>query len=93
MAGYGTGLYAFLTKALVEDKELPALKVGLTWFRRHHLRELARALVRRPNHLSLGMVVAEIKGTLVAPLAYARSARVERARATETIRVSRKGAA
>jgi hypothetical protein len=79
MEGYGTGLYTFLTKALVEDREVPALRVGLSWFRRHHLRQLARALVRRPNRLSVGMVTAEIKGTLGAPLAYRRTRRAERA--------------
>lgn len=93
MTGYGTGLYAFLTKALVEEKEIPALRVGLSWFRHHHLRELARTLTRRPNHLSLAMVMAEIKGTLVAPIAYLSSRRAERARAGENVRFSGKGAA
>ncbi|HEV2686194.1 MAG TPA: glycosyltransferase family A protein, partial [Actinomycetota bacterium] len=93
MSGYGTGLYAFLTRALVEDHEVPALRVGLSWFRKHHLRELARALARRPNHLSIAMVMAEIKGTLVAPIAYLSSRRAERARAADNINASGKGAA
>jgi cellulose synthase/poly-beta-1,6-N-acetylglucosamine synthase-like glycosyltransferase len=93
MSGYGTGLYTFLTKALVEDHEAPALRVGLSWFRRHHLRQLARAILRRPNHLSVGMVMAEIKGTLVAPLAYLSSRRADRARSSENLRAAGKGAA
>jgi len=93
MSGYGTGLYTFLTKAVVEDRELPALRVGLSWFRKHHLRQLARAIARRPNHLSVGMVMAEIKGTLVAPLAYLSTRRAQRARAAENARVARKGVA
>src|SRR5579864_306644 len=93
MAGYGTGLYAFLTRALVEDHEVPALRVGMSWFRKHHLRELARAIARRPNHLSIAMVMAEIRGTLVAPIAYLSSRRAERARASENVGVSGKGAA
>jgi GT2 family glycosyltransferase len=93
MSGYGTGLYAFLTRAFVEDHEVPALRVGMSWFRKHHLRELARAIARRPNHLSIAMVMAEIKGTLVAPIAYLSSRRAERARASENVDVSGKGAA
>ena len=93
MSGYGTGLYAFLTKALVEDREMSALRVGIRWFRKHHLRQLARAITRRPNHLSVGMVMAEIKGTLVAPLAYVASRRAERAREHENVRGVGKGAA
>ena len=93
MSGYGTGLYAFLTKALVEDREMSALRVGIRWFRKHHLRQLARAITRRPNHLSVGMVMAEIKGTLVAPLAYVASRRAERAREHENLRGVGKGAA
>lgn len=93
MSGYGTGLYAFLTRALVEDGEVPALRVGMKWFRTHHLRELARAILRRPNHLSVAMVMHEIKGTLVAPIAYLSSRRAERARAAENVRASGKGAA
>jgi hypothetical protein len=93
MQGYGTGLYAFLTKVLVEEGEVPALRVGLSWFRRHHLRELARALARRPNHLSLAMVIAEIKGTLVGPIAYLASRKAERARIVGNVREDRQGAA
>ena len=93
MQGYGTGLYAFLTKALVEDREVPALRVGLSWFRKHHLRQLARAITRRPHHLSVRMVVAEIKGTLVAPIAYLSSRSAERARRSVNVDTAGKGAA
>jgi len=93
MQGYGTGLYAFFTKALVEDREFPALRIGASWFRDHHLRELARALARRPNRLSVGMVVAEIKGALVAPIAYLSSRRAERARLKPNVNHRRRGAA
>jgi glycosyltransferase involved in cell wall biosynthesis len=75
MFGYGTGLYAFLTKCLVEEKDLQALRVGLSWFRKHHLRQLLRTLARRPNHLPIDVVMAEIRGTLIAPLAYMRARR------------------
>lgn len=80
LSGYGTGLYTFFTRCLIEHRDLPALRAGLAWFWRHHLRELARTLMRRPNHLPIDLVIAEIKGTLVAPFAYIRSRRAERSR-------------
>jgi glycosyltransferase involved in cell wall biosynthesis len=93
MFGYGTGLYAFLTKCLVEERDLQALRVGLSWFRRHHLRELARTLTRRRNHLPIDILMAEIMGTLFAPFAYARSRRVQPSRLPEMEPVSERDAA
>jgi len=79
LAGYGTGLYTFLLKNLVEDRELAALRVGLRWFRIHHVRELLRSIARRPNRLPVDVIMAEIRGTFAAPFAYASTRRVERA--------------
>jgi glycosyltransferase involved in cell wall biosynthesis len=81
--GYGTGLYACLTKALVEHRDIPALRVGFSFFRKHHLRELVKTLTRRRDRLPLDLVMAEIRGTLKAPIAYAMSRRTERARVAE----------
>jgi len=77
--GYGVGLYAFLMRAVVEHHDLQALRVGMAWFREHHVRKLFEALTLRPNHLPLDLVWAEIRGTFKAPIAYWRCRRLERA--------------
>jgi GT2 family glycosyltransferase len=78
--GYGVGLYAFLTRCVVQHGDLPALRIGLSWFGKHYLRELARTLARRPNRLPLDLVLAELRGALRAPFAYFQSRRIERRR-------------
>ena len=84
LSGYGTGLYSFLLKNLIEDRELAAVRVGLRWFRMHHVRELLRSIARRPNRLPVDVIMAEIIGTFAAPRAYLSSRKLERAaRATE----------
>jgi glycosyltransferase involved in cell wall biosynthesis len=80
---YGTGLYAMLTKSVIEQHDMQAVRVGVRWFRTHHLKRLARTLLRRPNRLPMDMVIAEIKGSVFGPFAYLASRRKERSR-TET---------
>jgi hypothetical protein len=77
---YSAGAYALFSKCLFEHREIPALRLGWWWFRKHHLRELARTLARRPNHLPISVVLAAFKGTLAAPFLYLASRRAERSR-------------
>lgn len=81
--GYGVGVYAYLTKCLVEHRDLQALRVGLSCFRRHHLRQLMRSLFRRPGHLPLGLTFAELRGAMRGPLGYLRGRRAVKARRSE----------
>lgn len=80
MAGYSTGGFALLTKSLVERHDVQTFRVGLRWFLKHHIRELFRTLARRPNHLPLDFVMAEIRGAIYGPFAYVGSRRKECAR-------------
>jgi len=76
--GYGVGAYSFMTRCVVEHRDLQALRIGATWFTRHHVGEVVRALLRRPDHLPLDIAVAELRGALRGPRAYFQSRRIER---------------
>jgi hypothetical protein len=66
-------VYAYFTKCLVEDHEIKVLKAGWRYFVGHHVRELAKALLRRRTAVPLWLVLAEIKGVVVGPYAYFRT--------------------
>lgn len=90
MSGYFTGMNAFLTKRVVEEQDMQALKFSLSFLRRHLIRELVRSLARRPNHYPMDLVVAELKGALRGPLAYVASRRAERSRPPARLVVARR---
>jgi GT2 family glycosyltransferase len=80
--GYGVGVYAAWTRALVVDRELGVPAAAWRWFRRVQLRALARAMLRRPDAIPLNLVLAELLGCAEGPWAYWRSRRaLERRRA------------
>lgn len=68
--GYGVGVYSVLLRCLVEYRDIDALLLGLNWFRQYHLRELLRALFRRPGARPAELIWAEIRGVFHAPAAY-----------------------
>lgn len=82
LRGYGTGVFALMTRRLVCDREPAALRHGLRWFCRHHLPTLWRAYLRRPNAIPRDLIRAEIAGCFAGPAAYVRSVRALRRRAT-----------
>jgi GT2 family glycosyltransferase len=82
VAGYSTGVYAMLTRIVVQHHDLQAVRVGWSWFRSHHLHELWRSITRRRKAAPIELVVAEIRGALGAPGVYVRTRRAERARAS-----------
>lgn len=67
--GYGTGVYAHLSKHLIEAGETRAIGVALGWGR-GQLRNLVRAILRRPNSPPLGLILAELRGCVAGPRAY-----------------------
>ena len=79
--GYGVGVYAHLTKHLVRNREIRALGVASGWFRTQR-RALLRSVLRRPGHVPVQLVLAELVGCAVGPPAYflsrRRLARTER---------------
>jgi GT2 family glycosyltransferase len=74
--GYSVGVFAWWTRALLIEGEWMLLKIAPSWFWQHHVRNLLRALLLRPGHISLDLALAELKGVLAGPGAYLRSRRL-----------------
>jgi GT2 family glycosyltransferase len=68
--GYGTGVYAALTKSLLVDGELKAPLLAWGWFRHNQLPALFGSLLRRPRRRSLRLILAELWGCALGPWAY-----------------------
>jgi GT2 family glycosyltransferase len=74
--GYGVGVFAWWTRALLIERELTLLKKAPSWFLQYHVRNLVRSLLRRPNHIPFDLSLAEFLGALVGPVSYLRSRRL-----------------
>lgn len=70
LRGYGTGVYAMWTRALVEGREFGVFKQALAWLRYGQAPQLVRAIARRPGRMPLGLLAAEWRGCLAGPMAY-----------------------
>ncbi len=66
--GYGTGVYAFLTRQLLQ-RELGAPLLALGWLR-SQLPALWAALRRRPGSPPAELLLAELRGCIAGPAAY-----------------------
>jgi glycosyltransferase involved in cell wall biosynthesis len=77
--GYGVGVYAHLTKHFVCHREVGAPLLAIAWLQ-IQASALVRAVFRRPGHIPLDLVLAELRGCAAGPWAYraARRARVAR---------------
>jgi GT2 family glycosyltransferase len=80
--GYGVGVYADLTGHLVRNREPGAPLLALGWLR-IQLGTLLRALLRRPGHVPLELILAELRGCAAGPLAWYASQRALSARRVE----------
>lgn len=73
--GYGVGVFAWWMRALIVEKEWTLLKWAPKWFCEQHVRNLIRAILRRPGHIPLDLALAEFRGALAGPSSYLRSRR------------------
>jgi glycosyltransferase involved in cell wall biosynthesis len=76
--GYSVGGFAYLTRRLVERRDIDAIKVAVRWLRGDHVVQLARLLLRRPRALPRDLVIPYWLGVLEGPIAYFRSRGRER---------------
>lgn len=67
--GYGTGVYAHLTKHLLEGRETRTLGIALGWGA-GQIGNLFRSLARRSGAQPLDLVLGELRGCLAGPGAY-----------------------
>lgn len=68
--GYGVGLFAWWTRALIIEKEMTVLYWGSRWFVSHVLGELLRSLLKRPDHRPFDLAMAEFNGAIRGPWRY-----------------------
>jgi GT2 family glycosyltransferase len=73
--GYGVGLYALLAHELFVEGELGVFRRAWTWFRRRHLPELTRSILRRPGAIPPSLLLSELTGCMWGPVAYLWSRR------------------
>jgi cellulose synthase/poly-beta-1,6-N-acetylglucosamine synthase-like glycosyltransferase len=73
--GYGVGVYAAWTRALLVEGEWSVFALAWGWFRHEQLPSLLRSLRRAPGSAPLRLVLAELRGCLAGPLAYLRARR------------------
>jgi glycosyltransferase involved in cell wall biosynthesis len=80
--GYGVGVYAHLTGHLLRNREPRAVWLALGWLR-EQIPSLFRTLMRRPGHVPLDLVLAELRGCAAGPRAYLISSRAVARRGME----------
>jgi GT2 family glycosyltransferase len=73
--GYGVGVFAWWTSALLNERETTLLWRAPRWFVEYHVRNLVRACIRRPGHVPLDLAWAEFRGAIVGPVNYLRARR------------------
>jgi glycosyltransferase involved in cell wall biosynthesis len=70
MFGYGVGVYAWWTRALIREREYGVLLVAPLWFLRYHFHGFLRSLLGLRSTIPLSCAAAEMLGALWGPVAY-----------------------
>ena len=73
--GYGVGIYAYWTHRVIHHRDRVALRFAARTLLKYSLRRVLRAILREPNEVPLGLVLAEIAGCFYGPVAYLRARR------------------
>jgi glycosyltransferase involved in cell wall biosynthesis len=73
--GYGVGVFAWWTRALLVEGELGVLRVGPSYFLHYHVMNLVRAFFRRPGSMPFDLACAGFAGALAGPWMYRRGLR------------------
>ncbi len=71
--GYGVGVYAFWTRALLVERETTILKLPVFWFIKVQFRNIVKRMVGIKSAPPLDLIMAELSGCIVGPWAYLRS--------------------
>jgi GT2 family glycosyltransferase len=74
--GYGVGVYAYWTKLFWYEKEFSVIKFTWGWFFHTQLRALVKAMIGKPGHQPMELVMAELMGCFHGPFAYIKARRL-----------------
>ena len=80
LRGYGTGVYAMWTRALLVGREVTVFKQAVVWLTQGQLPELLRSLHPGRRRIPLRLLYQEFRGCLAGPSAYLASRRAVRRR-------------
>ena len=78
--GYGVGVYAMWTRRLIVDRELGVLRHASRWLRLVQIPRLWRSLRRGTDSVPSDLLLAELRGCVAGPQAYAAARRRIRGR-------------
>ncbi|MGL5059734.1 MAG: glycosyltransferase family 2 protein [Microcoleus sp.] len=67
---YGIGVYAFWTRTLVKSRELRIPLLAWGWLRYKQIPELIAALRKRPEAVPIDLLLAQLRGCVMGPMAY-----------------------
>lgn len=67
---YGVGVYAFWTRTLVKNRELGIPLLAWGWLRYKQIPELIVSLRKRPEAIPIDLLLAQLRGCLMGPMAY-----------------------
>lgn len=73
--GYGIGVYALWTRLFFFEREPSTPLMAWRWFWARQLPGILRSITRRPGHVPLDLLLAELLGCVVGPWAYLKSRR------------------
>ena len=68
--GYGVGLFAASTRDLLVSRDPAVLRLAAGWLWYRQYPALLHSLLRRPDRVPLDLLLAELCGCIVGPLAY-----------------------
>jgi GT2 family glycosyltransferase len=71
--GYGVGVFAWWTKAILEEKEIASVFTCVRWSFSYYFLNLFRSLLKRPGLLPFRLTVIEFWGALLGPFAYLKA--------------------
>ncbi len=74
-AAYGSGVFAWWTRALLEERDFGVLKIGLAYLWSGPGRAFLRSVIGHPGSPPLRVAAAELFGAFAGPLLYLRSRR------------------
>lgn len=80
--GYGVGASAAWTRSLIIGHNPGVLRAAGGWLLRWLMPQLISALLRRPDHIPLDLILAQLAGFLLGPSAYLISTLLQRRRQT-----------